>query len=93
MICRTRGAPIADKALICYRCGEAVAEPAVQSHVQQSSRRGPMLSVLVLVVVALAALLTARSVEGEVPEALMWVVFGLAVTIAVRRVSASRRRR
>ena len=58
MQCRNCGTEIADKALICYRCGTATTEakykPAVPR--RSSSKRGPILiSVIVLLVLVLLA--------------------------------------
>ena len=36
MICKHCGTEIADKALICYRCGQATAEPRVKPPAEQS---------------------------------------------------------
>jgi hypothetical protein len=46
MICRHCGTEIADKALICFRCGQATAEPRVKPPVEGSifeKRRRPLL--------------------------------------------------
>jgi len=61
MICKHCGTEIADKALICYRCGQATAEPRVRPPVEQSIfvKRGRsklpwLLALLVLLILALA---------------------------------------
>ena len=53
MKCRTCGTEIADKALICYRCGTATTEAKYQPYVKpsRSSR-----STILLVVIAIAVL-------------------------------------
>ncbi len=38
MICKSCGTEIADKALVCYRCGHATAEPSVRPGVQAARR-------------------------------------------------------
>jgi hypothetical protein len=57
MVCRQCGTEIADKALICYRCGTATSEPRVTPPPKGGRRpaaRGPIvLALLVLVVAAL----------------------------------------
>lgn len=61
MICAHCGAPIADKALICYRCGNATTEPRIKppdtgSLFERPRRsRMPLLVVVLLVLLALAA--------------------------------------
>ena len=46
MICKHCGTEIADKALICYRCGQATAEPRVKPPAEDSifvkRRRSPL---------------------------------------------------
>jgi hypothetical protein len=46
MICKHCGTEIADKALICYRCGQATAEPRVKPPIEGSifvkRRRSPL---------------------------------------------------
>ena len=61
MICKNCGTEIADKALICYRCGKATAEPRVKPPVEGSifekrrrSKLPWLLALLVLVTLLLA---------------------------------------
>ena len=51
MQCRNCGAEIADKALICYRCGTATTEAKYKPAVlpRASRRRGRMLAILIVV--------------------------------------------
>jgi hypothetical protein len=59
MRCRHCGAEIADKALICYRCGTATSEPVFKPAARR--RGGPWLVPLIAVVlVALIAWLVAE---------------------------------
>lgn len=61
MICRHCGTEIADKALICYRCGHATTEPRVKPPVDgplfERPRRSRWTIVAVLIVLALVLLL------------------------------------
>jgi uncharacterized membrane protein YoaK (UPF0700 family) len=93
MRCRNCGTEIADKALICYRCGVAVAEPIERPPAPRPSRQRPTLAALALVVLVLAALFMGRTVSGEVPRLLSWLVLVLALVVAVWRVAATRRDR
>jgi hypothetical protein len=61
MICKYCGTEIADKALICYRCGNATTEPRIKPPSQgpiferpRRSRR-PMVVLVILIVLALIA--------------------------------------
>ena len=63
MICAHCGTEIADKALICYRCGHATTEPRIKPPVEGSlferprRRRLPIVAIVVLIVlIALAVL-------------------------------------
>lgn len=91
MLCRNCGTQIADKALICFRCGVAVAEPAVRPLAARGSRQSPLLTALALVVLVLAALFMGRTISGEVPRVLSWALAVLAVIVAVWRLLVARR--
>jgi hypothetical protein len=93
MHCRKCGTEIADKALICYRCGSAVDEPAVATPERRESRQSPILAVLALLVLIVAALFMGRTVTGSVPRVLSWAVAVLAVVVAAWRLIAARRDR
>jgi len=63
MICAHCGTEIADKALICYRCGHATTEPRIKPPVEGSlferprRRRLPIVAIVILsVLIALAVL-------------------------------------
>jgi uncharacterized membrane protein YvbJ len=61
MICTHCGTEIADKALICYRCGHATTEPRIKppesgSVFDRPRRRRPSMTSLVIVLVALLVL-------------------------------------
>jgi len=67
MNCAHCGTEIADKALICYRCGRATSEPAVKPPAPESlfaPRRRSRTPVLVAVVVAIAIALLAWQILG-----------------------------
>ena len=59
MICKFCGTEIADKALICYKCGHATTEPRIkppdESSLFDKPRRSrlPMVVIVVLIVLAL----------------------------------------
>jgi hypothetical protein len=53
MKCRNCGTEIADKALICYRCGTATSEAKYQPYVKPKGRRT---STIIYVVIAIALL-------------------------------------
>jgi len=61
MICKHCGTEIADKALICYRCGQATTEPRITPpaegtlFVRPRRSRLPMVVLTVLIVAAIVA--------------------------------------
>lgn len=63
MTCKHCGTEIADKALICYRCGNATTEPRVKPPAdgplfnRPRRSRMPLVALIVLVVLALLAAL------------------------------------
>jgi hypothetical protein len=54
--CRQCGTEIADKALICYRCGTATTEAQYQPYVAPRRRLGSRLVIAIVVVVLLVLL-------------------------------------
>jgi len=59
MQCRNCGAEIADKALICYRCGTATTEARYQPAPIGRRRSSTMLRTIVLILAILAGVLAA----------------------------------
>ena len=55
MQCRNCGTEIADKAIVCYRCGTPTTE-AVRKPVDIRRRRSPVVAIVILIVLALLAL-------------------------------------
>jgi hypothetical protein len=70
MVCRQCGTEIADKALICFRCGTATSEPRVTPPAAGRGRpplaRGPI--VLALLVLVVAALFMGQVASPGVPR-------------------------
>ncbi len=88
MVCRGCGATIADKAIVCYRCGTSTAVPA--GPVAKAPRRTPWLLVVLLLVVAVGlGWLSAGSPAASLRQialAIVAVVTGAgAVFVLVRR--------
>jgi uncharacterized membrane-anchored protein len=93
MICRQCGTEIADKAIVCYRCGAATTDPVYKpaSVARGRSRRGGVVAtVLALVLLVLLALYMGRLSNAGVPPMLTYVVVAVAVVIVGLRAYARR---
>ena len=93
MRCRKCGTEIADKALICYKCGTATTEAQYQPVATPrgaSSRPGFVVSVVLLTLLVALAIYTGRTSVGETSEFLPWATVALAVAIVARRAWARR---
>lgn len=90
MVCRQCGTEIADKALICFKCGTATAERSRQPAAPPAGRAGQMVSAVALVALALAALFMGQAAAGEVPPAVSYTVAGLAAVVLLWRLTRRR---
>jgi hypothetical protein len=94
MQCRSCGTEIADKAIVCYRCGAATTDP-VRKAVPVKPRRGPLPSFVaaaVLLLVALYAGYTSQTaVDPERWQTVAGVLIGAAAMVIV--LALLRRRR
>ena len=91
MICRTCGTEIADKALICYRCGTATTEAKFKPAVPRRSSASLVFGVLVIVVLAIAALAINRMAATDTPRFASWILVAVAVVIVAVRAYMRRR--
>jgi Flp pilus assembly protein TadB len=80
MVCGHCGTEIADKALICYRCGTATKEP--ERRPAAPARGGP-LPALALLVLAIAALFLGQVEAGIAPPWVPYTVAALASVVLV----------
>jgi uncharacterized membrane protein YvbJ len=92
MTCKKCGTEIADKALVCYKCGTATTDPVFKP---PAPRRAGSTSVLVTSLAALLLLLVAVVFLSRTPSdgtrVVTWVVAGVAVLIIILRAYARRR--
>jgi len=82
MTCKHCGTEIADKALVCYRCGRATAETATRPApaVRPRSRIPVVAALLVLI---LGAVYMSQAAAGEAPRVVSWSVAGLSAVVLV----------
>jgi hypothetical protein len=93
MTCKNCGTEIADKALICYRCGtatfEAQRKPAA---VGGAGRRWSyVLTTVLLVILVLGALGLSLFESPQTPSYVRWVLAALAVLVVALRALLRRR--
>jgi zinc-ribbon domain len=93
MICRKCGTDIADKALVCYKCGTATTEPvfAPPSKGRARSKLTLVTSLAALALMVLAAVFMTRASPDAAPRSVTWVFAGVAVVIIILRAYARRR--
>ena len=78
MICANCGTEIADKALICYRCGTPTTAPRVTPP-QRRPRRSPLPILIALILVLAAALGGAQVSQHHTLDIAAYVVAGAAM--------------
>jgi hypothetical protein len=94
MRCRKCGTEIADKALICFRCGAATTDPVFappSAAKRRTGRPNLLVTVLALGLLAMFALYMGRAAAGQTPRLLSWAVAAIAAIIVLLRVYARRR--
>lgn len=93
MNCRNCGTEIADKALICYRCGAATTEARFKPVVvrRRSQTLSLVMLVLALVLVVLLALYFASASRGAAPQWMAYAIGATGAVLLVVRILARRR--
>lgn len=92
MKCRHCGTEIADKALICYRCGEATTAPRVAPP-PPPRERGPWPVVIAMLILIAAAVLVLPELEPGTPRITGWIVLVVVTFLSVWRLRPVRRQR
>jgi hypothetical protein len=100
MICRNCGTEIADKAIVCFRCGAGTTDP-VRKPAAIRPRRGRILPLVALILLVLLALFLGQAGNTIVPadyRLVMGVPYGvvagllIGIAIVLLLVRISRRR-
>jgi hypothetical protein len=94
MRCRSCGTEIADKALICYKCGTATTEAKYQpAPLPRGSSRSTLVPTVIAVAILVAAALYVErlSAAGSSQQWVTYVAVAAAVIIIVIRAYARRR--
>ena len=92
MKCRNCGTEIAEKALICYRCGEATTTPKVAPP-PPPRERGPLPALLAVIVLIVVAVLVIPELEPGIPRQAGWATLVLVALITVWTLRPRRRQR
>jgi hypothetical protein len=92
MTCANCGTEIADKALICYRCGEATTAPKVAPPPPPRAR-GPLAMIIALLVIAAVAVLVLPGLEPGTPRLAGWATLIVVAVLSVWQLRPRRRQR
>ena len=91
MICSKCGTEIADKALICFRCGQATFV-AKRAPAPPPARGRQLVLVVAMIVLILSALFLGQVQTDTVPDWVRYTVMVLAIIVLAYRVLQRRRR-
>lgn len=82
MVCKHCGTEIADKAIVCYRCGAGTTDP-VRQPVALARRRSPLLSFVVVAVMLLLALYMGQASRTAADPDRFQTIAGVLVVAAI----------
>ncbi len=88
MICRQCGTEIADKAIVCYRCGTPTADPVRRPPAAARKRRRgtPMIELMIAVLLLVFfALYLGFAGRTAIPREIAWTIAGLALLLLIWR--------
>ena len=91
MLCQNCGTEIADKAIVCFRCGQATVA-AVRKPAPRPSRLRGTLSLIALLMLVLAALFLGQAGTVDIPPEVRYAVMAVAIALLAWRFVARRRR-
>ena len=90
MICSNCGTEIAEKALICYRCGKATFE-ARRAPARPPARGRQLVLAVAMIILILAAFFLGQVQTGTVPDWVRYTVMVLALVVLAYRFLLRRR--
>lgn len=82
MLCRHCGTEIADKAIVCYRCGAGTTDP-VRQPVRVRPKRSPLLGLAVIALLLLLALFMGQASRTAADPNMYQTIAGLLVGAAL----------
>jgi hypothetical protein len=85
--CRNCGTEIADKAIVCYRCGESTTDPVRRPAAVRPRRRfsGSLDLVVALLLLVFFALYLGYAGHVNIPRAIAWPIAGIALLLLIWR--------
>lgn len=89
--CTNCGTEIADKALICYRCGQATFQARRAPATPGAARGRQLMLVVAMVILILAAFFLGQVQTGTVPNWVRYTVMVLALVVLAYRLVLRRR--
>ena len=92
MTCRNCGTEIADKALICYRCGEATAAPRIPPPAPRPER-GPIPVIIAILALIAAGVLALPLLDPGTPRLAGWATLVVLTVVSVLTLRPRRRQR
>jgi len=88
MQCRQCGTEIADKAIVCFRCGVATTDP-VRKAVPVKARRTPLVSVVIIIALLVLSFFlwqaSRTAANPELPQLAAGLALGAAVVVLLLR--------
>jgi quinol-cytochrome oxidoreductase complex cytochrome b subunit len=90
MTCKNCGTEIAERAIVCYRCGQPTTAARLAPAALPSRSRSIVVT-LAFVILMLAALFLGQAGTHTVPPEVSWTVTALAAIVLVWRVAIRRR--
>ncbi len=90
MVCQNCGTEIADKAIVCFRCGQATVA-AVRKPAPPPSRWRSLFALIALVLLAIAALFLGQAGTIDIPVEVRYAVMAVALGLLGWRLLARRR--
>jgi uncharacterized membrane protein YvbJ len=89
MQCRQCGTEIADKAIVCFRCGASTTDP-VRKAVPIKPQRSPLVSAIVIAILLLLALYMGQAsrtaANPELPQVAAGLALGAAIAVLLVRI-------
>jgi hypothetical protein len=92
MVCQNCGTEIADKAIVCFRCGQGTVAPLRKPAPPPPSRWRSVAALLALVLLALVALFLGQAGTIDVPIGIRYAVMAMAIALLGWRLMRRRRR-